>query len=325
MSDYILTKIDGLATEYTVEPDNNDLYVMEHIVSGQTCKMKHSTLRSFFLSTSTASTINANSTWNDNKYIRIGTDADFQMYFDGTNFQMKNVTSNSDIIISQSPGGVLTEILRFLGTTGNLKVPTTTYFSNSGAAATGLHFTATEVHCTQLFQCESKLKIQNNMICGANYINYSGNSSAGLNFDSNEYGYFTNRLYANDLFFAMSKIYAKSNISENGTGGLTFTGANATQTGTLVVTDYIQANNGIRMFGGKVSQDGTGGMAWDASGNATNTGTLTGTGKVSSSTANVEAKTKFTINGVDGTTVTRVVAVGQTVTVVGGIITSWPA
>lgn len=322
MSDYVLTKIDGLATEYTVEPDANDLYVMEHIVSGQTCKMKHSTVRSLFLSTSTASTINANSTWNDNKYIRIGTGADFQMYFDATHMQLKNVATDSDIIVTASPGGVATEIFRISGATGNLKM-SNAYMSNTGAATTGLHFTATEIHTTQLFQCEAKLKCQNNIIMGTNYINYSGNSSAGLNFDSSEYGYFTNRLYANDLFFAMSKIYAKSNISENGTGGLTFTGANATQTGTLVVTDYIQANNGIRMFGGKVSQDGTGGMAWDASGNATNTGTLTGTGKVSSSTANVEAKTKFTINGVDGITQERVIAVGNVLGFTGGICTKF--
>lgn len=285
MSDYILTKLDGLATEYTVEPDNNDLYVMEHIVSGQTCKMKHSTMRSFFLSTSTASTINANSTWNDNKYIRIGTDADLQMYFDGTNFQMKNVTSDSDIIISQSPGGVLTEILRFLGTTGNLKVPTTTYFSNSGAATTGLHFTATEIHTTQLLQCEAKLKCQNNIIMGTNYINYSGNSSAGLNFDSNEYGYFTNRLYANDLLIANSNIYAKGSISWGGTGGIDINSVgDLTETGNLNCTKKIHAN---------------------------------------SATSDIEAGRKFICNGIPGITQERVIAVGNVLGFTGGICTKF--
>lgn len=285
MSDYTIKKLSELTTEYTVEPDANDLAILQHIVSDQTCKMKWSTVRGCFVSTSTASVVDATTTWKDSKCIRIGTDADMQLCFDGTNFIMKNVTSNSDIIVSASPAGVLTEVLRVKAANNAIQFPTTTYLNGSGSASAGLHFTSTEIHSTLLVQFESKTRHQNSLILNTNCLSYSGDAASGLSFDSNDYGTFAARLTSTGLFTASSKIYAKDTISYNGTGGMLF----------------------------------------DSSGNVVQTGTFSSTGKISTTGASgdIEAKRIFICNSANGITATRVVTAGKSVTITGGIITNW--
>jgi hypothetical protein len=307
----------------------------------------YAVLKSFFVKTDEASDIEHTVRFKSkgvtypNSYLKFGSAGEFQEYSDGTDMFIEGTTATGK--------------LRFYAGSGPSEMltldPAASSIATRGMAINKDGTTSEGVY----FDAQNDMVLYNRILCtgagiatSAQNINFTGVVNRGLEFDSNQYAYFKDKVIINDTSTYALDVYGKSLFRKDivtNTGIKIVLGGNI-QTGSKFISSDGSDNAGIkltttqflvyeklRMVGatskniemntGVISYDGfTQGMYFNAANNAYFNKTIYGLQGIDVASY-CDAATGFRVAGVAGISATINPSTTTSMTIVGGIITAY--
>ena len=192
--------ISNLPTELAVKPNNLDVFAIDNISAVETQKIKYSTLKSFFVKTDEDSEIgDATHQYHvklfDDCKLKFGNNAEGEVSYSSNSLLIENTYAGADIVFTVSSGSITIDAF-----TKCLKLHDGTWSLNaSGDASHGVAFNAS----TGAILARKHLEMQSgaNIDLGNQYINGSG-ASGGLSFSGGLAGTFSSTLNVSGVFNA---------------------------------------------------------------------------------------------------------------------------